>query len=90
LGAAKRAEYVDTYEKFEPSKQAVSNLRDADGLLREAPSLLRQQIGLAFCWVHVRRNFYELADISQVATEVLRRIAFLYGVEDEVRGSPAG
>jgi transposase len=49
----------------------------------------RQQISLAFCWAHVRRKFYELANTSPVATEVLRRIALLYAIEDEVRGSPA-
>lgn len=49
----------------------------------------RQQISLAFCWAHVRRKFYELADTSPVATEVLRRIALLYAVEDEVRGASA-
>jgi len=46
----------------------------------------RQQIVLAFCWAHVRRKFFELAPTSPVATEVLRRIALLYIVEDEVRG----
>jgi hypothetical protein len=49
----------------------------------------RQQVRLAFCWAHARRRFYELADSSPVATEVLRRIALLYAIEDEVRGSPA-
>ena len=49
----------------------------------------RQQIQLAFCWAHVRRKFYELADNSPVATEVLRRIAELYVIEGEVRGQPA-
>lgn len=49
----------------------------------------RQQISLAFCWAHVRRKFFELADTSPVATEALRRIAQLYAIEDEVRGSPA-
>jgi transposase len=49
----------------------------------------RQQVRLAFCWAHVRRKFYELADTSPVATEVLRRIAVLYAIEDDVRGSPA-
>jgi transposase len=49
----------------------------------------RQQVSLAFCWSHVRRRFYELANKSPVATEVLRRIALLYAVENEVRGSPA-
>ena len=37
----------------------------------------------------MRRKFYELADSSPVATEVLRRIAQLYAIEDEVRGLPA-
>ncbi|MBV2204159.1 MAG: IS66 family transposase [Pseudomonas sp.] len=49
----------------------------------------RQQLHLAFCWAHVRRKFYELADTSPVATEVLRRIALLYAIEDEVRGATA-
>lgn len=49
----------------------------------------RSQVQLAFCWSHVRRKFYELADKSPVATEVLRRIALLYAVEAEVRGLPA-
>ena len=47
----------------------------------------RQQVRLTFCWAYVRRNFYELADKSPVATEVLRRIALLYAIKDEVRGS---
>ncbi|WP_395392692.1 IS66 family transposase [Novosphingobium sp. BL-8A] len=49
----------------------------------------RQQVSLAFCWAHVRRKFYELADNSPVATEALRRIAMLYAIEDEVRSTPA-
>lgn len=49
----------------------------------------RQGIQLAFCWAHVRRKFYELADKSPVATEVLRRIALLYVIEGEVRGLSA-
>ena len=48
-----------------------------------------QQIRLAFCWAHVRRKFYELADSSPVAADVLRHIASLYAVEDEIRGLPA-
>ena len=48
----------------------------------------RQQVVLAFCWAHVRRKFYELAATSPVAEEVLRHIAKLYVVEDEVRGLP--
>jgi hypothetical protein len=37
----------------------------------------------------VRRKFYELANTSPVATEVLGRIAQRYAIEDEVRGAPA-
>ena len=37
----------------------------------------------------MRRKFFELADTSLVATEVLRRIALLYAIEHEVRGTPA-
>jgi hypothetical protein len=44
-----------------------------------------QQIRLAFCWAHVRRKFYELAENSPVAADVLRRIASLYAIEDEIR-----
>ena len=49
-----------------------------------------QQIRLAFCWAHVRRKFYELAEGSPVAADVLRRIASLYAIEDEIRGLSAG
>lgn len=49
----------------------------------------RQEVQLAFCWAHVRRKFYELAANSPVATEVLRRIAELYAVEDRARGQSA-
>lgn len=48
-----------------------------------------QQIRLAFCWAHVRRKFYELAEGSPVAADVLRRIASLYAIEDEIRGLSA-
>jgi transposase len=48
-----------------------------------------QQIRLAFCWAHVRRKFYELAESSPVAADVLRRIASLYAIEDEIRGLSA-
>ena len=49
----------------------------------------RQQVSLAFCWSHARRKFYDLAEKSPVAAEILKRIARLYEVEDQVRGSSA-
>ena len=44
---------------------------------------------LAFCWSHVRRGFIPLAKgrTAPIAAEALRRIAALYAVEAEVRGS---
>src|SRR5207248_1201087 len=77
-------------------ERAEAHLRDFAGILQvdryggyAALAKRRQQISLAFCWAHVRRKFYELADTSPVATEVLRRIALLYAIEDEVRGTSA-
>jgi transposase len=48
----------------------------------------RGDVQLAFCWAHVRRNFYELAVAgpAPIASETLTRIAALYAVETECRG----
>jgi transposase len=46
---------------------------------------------LAFCWAHVRRKFYDIhvATKSPLAEQVLRRIAALYEIETDIRGTPA-
>lgn len=51
----------------------------------------RNAVSLAFCWSHVRRKFYELAQSgpAPIAMEALARIAMLYQVEAEIRGRPA-
>ena len=84
------------YAADRKSERAEAHLGDFAGILQvdgysgyAALAKRRQQVQLAFCWSHVRRKFYELADKSPVATEVLRRIALLYAIEDEVRGSSA-
>ena len=84
------------YAADRKSERAEAHLGEFAGILQvdgyggyAALAKRRQQISLAFCWSHVRRKFYELADNSPVATEVLRRIALLYAIEDEVRGSSA-
>lgn len=84
------------YAADRKSERAEAHLGNFAGILQvdgyggyAALAKRRQQIQLAFCWAHVRRRFYELADTSPVATEVLRRIARLYAIEDEVRGAPA-
>ena len=43
-------------------------------------------VRLAYCWSHVRRQFYELAATSPIATEALGRIAALFRIEDGCRG----
>jgi len=81
------------YAADRKGERAEAHLGDFAGILQvdgyggyAALARRRQQISLAFCWAHVRRKFYELADTSPVATEVLRRIAELYAIEAEVRG----
>jgi len=48
-------------------------------------------VELAFCWSHVRRRFYELAaaGAAPIASEALERIAGLYRIESDIRGSSA-
>jgi len=82
------------YAADRKSERAEAHLGDFAGILQvdgyggyAALAKRRQQISLAFCWSHVRRKFYELTDNSPVATEVLRRIAMLYAIEAEVRGT---
>lgn len=84
------------YAADRKGERAETHLGDFAGILQvdgyggyAALAKRRQQIQLAFCWSHVRRKFYELAGTSPVATEVLRRIAMLYAIEDEVRGTSA-
>lgn len=82
------------YAADRKAQRPMEHLEDFGGILQVdgyggygALARRRQQIRLAFCWAHVRRKFYELADSSPVAAEVLRRIAMLYAIEDEIRGS---
>ena len=51
----------------------------------------KNAVQLAFCWAHVRRRFYELAQAgpAPIATEALERIAALYKIEGEIRGRTA-
>src|SRR6185312_5877344 len=51
----------------------------------------RGEVQLAFCWSHVRRPFYELAQSgpAPIASEALARIAALYRIEGEIKGRSA-
>src|SRR6202790_5338098 len=47
-----------------------------------------EAITLAFCWAHVRRRFYDIAQggPAPIASEALERIAALYAIEKTIRG----
>ncbi|HVU31180.1 MAG TPA: IS66 family transposase, partial [Sphingomicrobium sp.] len=84
------------YAADRKGERAEAHLKGFAGILQvdgyggyAALAKRRNEVSLAFCWAHVRRKFYELADSSPVATEVLRRIASLYAIEEDVRGSTA-
>ena len=48
-------------------------------------------VALAFCWSHVRRQFYEIQvkTPAPIATQALVRIAALYAIEADIRGLSA-
>lgn len=84
------------YAADRKSERAEAHLGDFAGILQvdgyggyTALAKRQHQIKLAFCWSHVRRKFFDLADKSPVATEVLQRIAGLYAIESEVRATNA-
>jgi transposase len=61
-------------------------------ILREYPKLAeRGDVELAFCWAHMRRNFYDLATPgpAPIASEALKRIAEFYAIEKDIRGRSA-
>src|SRR3954468_22854969 len=62
-----------------------------DGYGGYAALARRGDVQLAYCWAHVRRRFYELAQAgpAPIATEMLARIAGLYRIEGEIRGRSA-
>jgi transposase len=47
-------------------------------------------VTLAYCWSHVRRRFYEIAQggDAPIAEEALQRIAALFAIERTIRGDP--
>jgi transposase len=85
------------YAPDRKAEQAVRQLQgfagtlQVDGYAGYKVLAERYAVSLAFCWSHVRRKFYELAQSgpAPIATEALARIATLYQVEADIRGRPA-
>jgi transposase len=61
------------------------------GFKRLAGDRADGSVGLAFCWAHMRRYFYEFhaSTNSPLAAEVLAQIQALYAIESQIRGHPA-
>jgi transposase len=68
-----------------------SGILQVDGYGAYADIAQRGDITLAFCWSHVRRQFYDIQvkTPAPIATEALVRIAALYAVEAGIRGLTA-
>jgi transposase len=61
------------------------------GFKRLAADRADASIRLAFCWAHMRRDFFQFhaSTKSPLAAEVLTRVAALYAIEAEIRGRSA-
>ena len=68
-----------------------SGILQVDGYGAYAELAQRGDVALAFCWSHVRRQFYEIQvkTPAPIATEALVRIAALYAIEADIRGLAA-
>ncbi len=81
------------YAPDRTAEHPATHLAGFQGVLQvdgyEADKVLarRGAVKLAFCWSHVRRQFYELAHSgpAPIATEALARIVALYRIEAEIR-----
>ncbi len=65
-----------------------AGILQVDGYGAYADLAERGDVALAFCWSHVRRQFYDIQAKSPapIASEALLRIAPLYAVEADIRG----
>jgi transposase len=68
-----------------------SGILQVDGYGAYAELAQRGDVALAFCWSHVRRQFYDIQanTPAPIATEALVRIAALYALEAKIRGLTA-
>src|SRR5262249_52529654 len=59
--------------------------------LHDAAIVCEQLFEIAFCWSHLRREFFRIAESGDapIATEAVARIAQIYVIEKDVRGTSA-
>src|SRR5690606_28303493 len=96
-GGADPPAVLYTYSPDRKAERPAAHLEPFRGILQVdgyagfEPLAARGTIALAACWAHTRRKFYDVhqATGSPIAQEVLRRIAALYAIEAEIRGSAA-
>ena len=71
--------------------QGFAGVLQVDGYAGYNTLAGKNAVSLAFCWSHVRRKFYDLAQggPAPIASEALLRIAELYRIEGDIRGCPA-
>ena len=92
------AAYV--YSEDRKGERPAAHLTDFAGVLqvdgyagfkRLAGERADGSVRLAFCWTHMRREFFQFhaSTKSPLAAEVLTRVAALYAIEAEIRGHPA-
>jgi len=60
-------------------------------VIADVAKLPTDRITIAFCWSHLRREFFKIADRGDapIATEAVARIAQIYAIEKDVRGASA-
>ena len=73
------------------SFKGVLQVDGDNGFKRLAGDRADLSIRLAFCWAHMRRDFFQFhaSTKSPLAAEVLTRVAALYAIEAEIRGQTA-
>jgi transposase len=85
------------YAPDRKAERPIAHLADFKGILQVdgyagyRKLAERGDVQLAFCWAHMRRNFYELATPgpAPIAREALKHIAEFYAIEKDIRGRSA-
>jgi transposase len=88
--------YADDRRNVRPAEHLVGftgvlQVDGYDGFKRLAAGRTDGSVRLAFCWAHMRRDFfqYHASTKSPLAAEVLKRVAALYAIEADIRGQTA-